>query len=290
MTATTLHITSGDTVGVNLAQAGLGGDILVWHDVLYDGDRCPGWPDADGITARVEFLFRVTGGGLSREELQRTMRDQYERLAAASAYKRRVLWFDACLFDQSMLVHLLACLSEKGVRNLELIEVASFPGITPYHGLGQLSPAQLASLYDSRQPVTSAQFDFAMRVDRALAEYDVTAWKELAGMSSAPLAYVPAAMARRLLEEPDPQTGLGRLESLALDAIRAGNNTPTKIYQAVSAADSVPQFWGDTTLWAIINGLAERQPPLVRITGSAVRLPQWESPHDLGKFRITAIG
>ena len=86
MTATTLHITSGDTVGRNLAQAGLGGDILVWHDVLYDGARCPGWPDADAITARVEFLFRVTDGAQSREKLQRTMRDQYERLAAASAY------------------------------------------------------------------------------------------------------------------------------------------------------------------------------------------------------------
>ena len=96
----------------------------------------------------------------------------------------------------------------------------------------------------------------------------------------------PAAMARRLQEEPDPRNGLGRLERLALDAINAGNDAPARIFQAVSAADSVPQFWGDTTLWAVINGLAERRPPLVCITGPAPRLPQWESPHDLNQYRI----
>ena len=238
------------------------------------------------MAARVEFLFRVTGGGLNRERLLAAVRGQYQRLAAAGAYKRIVLWFDSCLFDQSMLVHVLTCLNQKDIRGLELIEVASFPGIVPFHGLGQLSPAQLATLYDGRRPVTPAQSDFAVRVDQAFAEHDVAVWRELAGMPSAPLPYVPAAMARRLLEEPDPRTGLGRLESLALDAIRAGNDAPTRIFQAVSAADSVPQFWGDTTLWAVINGLAERRPPLVCITGPAPRLPQWESPHDLNQYRI----
>lgn len=290
MSESTLYITSGDIVGRHLSAAGLDGDILVWHDVLYDGSRCPGWPDAAAMAGRVEFLYQVTGGGLSRDRLRAAVRGQYERLAAAGACERVVLWFDACLFDQSMLVHLLACLAQKNILCLELIEVASFPGIVPFHGLGQLSPAQLASLHDCRRPVTPAQSDFAVRVDRAFAEHDLAAWRELAGMPSAPLAYVPAAMARRLQEEPDPRNGLGRLERLALDAINAGNDAPARIFQAVSAADSVPQFWGDTTLWAVINGLAERRPPLVRITGPAPRLPQWESPYNPDQFRIAAIG
>lgn len=289
MTQSTLHITGGDTVGANLAQAGLGGDILVWHDVLYDGSRCAGWPDAAAMAARAEFLFRVTGGGLSRERLLAAVRGQYQRLGEAGAYERLVLWFDVCLFDQSMLVHLLTCLSQKGIRDLELIEVASFPGITPYHGLGQLSPAQLASCRERWRPVTPAQFDFAALVDRAFAEHDVPVWRQLAAMTSAPLSYVPAAMARRLLEEPDERTGLGRLESLALAAVQAGCQDPARIFQAVSAADSTPQYWGDTTLWATLNRLAERRPPLVRISGPAPRLPQWESPYELAQFRVEAV-
>ncbi|MDD5706934.1 MAG: hypothetical protein PHR35_13510, partial [Kiritimatiellae bacterium] len=65
--ATTLHITSGDTAGGSLAKAGLPGEILVWHDVLYDGRRSPGWPDGRVLEERASFLATSTAGGLSRE-------------------------------------------------------------------------------------------------------------------------------------------------------------------------------------------------------------------------------
>lgn len=90
-------------------------------------------------------------------------------------------------------------------------------------------------------------------------------------------------------ERPDMITGLGRLESLALAAIRAGCETPGKIFSSVAAADTPPQFWGDTTLWAKINGLADRVPPLVQIEGPADRLPQWETQVPLKEFRIKAL-
>ena len=284
-----LHINGGDTVGSLLAESGLPGDILVWHDVLYDGKRCAGWPDEATILARTDFLFQVTGGGLSREQLLITIREQYQRLADAAAYERVLLWFDACLFDQSMLVHLLTCLDHKGINNLELIEVSSFPGIIPFHGLGQLSTEQLLACYKHRKPISPEQLNFAKRVDRAFAEYDLAAWRELAAMPSAPLPNVPAAMARRLQEEPDAQSGLGRLESLALAAVKDGCHDPIQVYKAVSAADTAPQYWGDITLWAVLNSLAERQVPLLRINGPNTRLPQWESSYKLEQFSIEAL-
>ena len=102
------------------------------------------------------------------------------------------------------------------------------------------------------------------------------------------LPWIPAAVARWLQERPDPDTGLGRLESLALAAIRSGNETPGDIFAAVAARERPPQFWGDTTLWAKINALAAREPPLIEIHGPADRLPQWESPLPLETFRIQA--
>jgi hypothetical protein len=82
---------------------------------------------------------------------------------------------------------------------------------------------------------------------------------------------------------------LGRLESLALEAIRGGCETPSDIFSTVAAADTPSQFWGDTTLWAKINALADRTPPLVRIEGPAERLPQWKRPVDLNHFRIKTL-
>jgi hypothetical protein len=104
-----------------------------------------------------------------------------------------------------------------------------------------------------------------------------------------PLPWIPKAVARWLQESPDPVTGLGRLEDLALKAIRAGCETPGKIFTHVAAADTPPQFWGDITLWAKINALAERKPPLVKIDGPMDRLPQWQGDVSLSDFRIKAL-
>ncbi|HYQ70334.1 MAG TPA: hypothetical protein VET88_00245, partial [Gammaproteobacteria bacterium] len=169
---------------------------------------------------------------------------------------------------------------------MELLCVDEFPGIEPFHGLGQLLPAQLSSLYDSRQPVSAAQFDFAALVDTAFASRDLPMLEALSEMTGAPLPWVPAAVTRWLQEQPDPTRGLGRLECLALAALRTGCDTPERIFAAVAAADTPPQFWGDTTLWAKLNGLAERVPPLVQIEGPASRLPQWQSEVSLEDFRI----
>jgi hypothetical protein len=107
----------------------------------------------------------------------------------------------------------------QGIRKAELICVEEFPGIVPFNGVGQLQPSQLASLYDQRRPVVDAQFRFAETVDKAFATQDPSMLSELSCKVAAPLPWIPAAATRWLQEQPDPKTGLGRLEFLALEAI-----------------------------------------------------------------------
>jgi hypothetical protein len=282
-----LHITSGDMAGSALAKSGVPGEVFVWHDILYDGPRQPGWPDDETLQARARFIEDETGGGLSREFVYETLANQYARLAAAGDCAACVLWFDACLFDQSMLAHILTCLAINGVKDAELLCVDAFPGIDPYDGLGQLTPAQLASVYEQRRPVTEAQWRYAEKADRAFALQDQVLFDELARQHNAPLPWVPAAVRRWLQEQPDPVTGLGRLEALALRAVRGGATTPAEIMAAAAAADTHPLYWGDIMLWAKINRLADRDPSLVIIDGPLPRLPQWEGIADLTRFRIT---
>jgi hypothetical protein len=289
MMKSVLHITSGDAAGGLLAASGISGDVLVWHDILYDGPRRPGWPDDDILAARANFLGKATGGGLDRAFVLDTLNAQYDKLRAVEDYDGMVLWFDACLFDQAMLCHVLACLRLLKTENAELLCIDAFPGIVPYHGIGQLSPEQLASVYHCRQGLTEAQWVFAQRVDRAFALQDRVAFQELAGWGEAPLPWVPAAVRRWLAEQPDDATGLGRLETLALEGIRSGCRTPAEIFAFASSRETPPQFWGDITLWAKINGLADREPPLVRIQGPGRRLPQWEGVADLTQFQIFPV-
>jgi len=285
----TLHITSGDIAGESLVKSGLSGEVFVWHDILYDGPREPGWPDEKTLNARARFLEEATAGGLDRRSILETLHNQYRKLAKAAVKQHIVLWFDACLFDQSMLSHILTCLLHRGAREVELLCIDAFAGIDPFHGLGQMRPDQLASVYGNRLPVKDTQFRFAVQVDEAFATQDAGMLTEISQTTNAPLPWVPAAAARWLQERPDPVTGLGRLEELALTAIRSGCETPGKIFKSVAAAETPPQFWGDTTLWAKINALATREPPLVRIDGPTDKLPQWESELSLNDFTIRAL-
>lgn len=281
-----LHITSGDSSGKNLKESGIPGEVLVWRDILYDGPRKPGWPAEAALRARARFLEETTGGGLHRQEILEMLRAQYLKLEAAGDYDGLILWFDACLFDQAMLVHILACMKFKGITAAKLICVDAFPGIEPFNGLGQLHPGQLASVYGRRRAVSSEQLSFAEVVDRAFALQDESALAELANCREAPLPWIPAAAARWLQERPDEATGLGRLEQLALAAVQSGCRTPAEVFASASAHDTPPQFWGDTTLWARINGMATRRPPLVRIEGPFPLLPQWGEQETIEAFRL----
>ncbi|SNB46956.1 hypothetical protein [Geobacter sp. DSM 9736] len=283
---TPLHITSGDIAGGSLSKSGLPGEVFIWHDILYEGPRNPGWPDDGTLSARARFLADFTAGGLSREHALETLRAQYSRLREAAAHDI-ILWFDACLFDQSMLCHILACLKHLGNADASLICVDAFPGIDPFHGLGQLSPDQFASLYNRCEPVTLDQFEFAQRVDRAFALQDQDAFAEFAACADAPLPWVPAAVSRWMKEQPDSATGLGLLQRLALEAVRSGCEAPAEIFKYVSAHDEPPQYWGDITLWGKINALADRG--LVRIEGPKERLPQWKGGAELGLFRVSEV-
>jgi hypothetical protein len=287
--STALHITSGDIAGDSLKKSGIPGEVFVWHDILYDGPRNPGWPDADTLEARACFLSEFTGGGLSRRSVLETLKAQYAKLKTAACCDVLVLWFDACLFDQSMLCHILTCMRIIGLDEADLLCIDSFPEIEPYQGLGQLAPDHLASMYDRRRPLKADQFLFAERVDRAFALQDPVAFKELSNITDAPLPWVPAAVMRWIEEQPDQATGLGRLEQLALEAIRSGCDTTGDIFSFVSAKETPPQFWGDVMLWEKINALADREPALVRIEGPMARLPQWEGIADLKRFKIIPV-
>ena len=238
------------------------------------------------MDARARFLQESTGEGLSQQHVLETLKAQYAKLETAARYDMLVLWFDACLFDQSMLCHILTCLRILGMEKADLLCIDAFPGIEPYHGLGQLSPEQLASMYDERKPLRIDQFLFAEHVDRAFALKDQVAFTELSGLTEAPLPWVPAAVRRWVQEQPDQFTGLGRLEKHALEAIRSGCRTLSEIFSTVSARETPPQFWGDITLWEKINALADREPPMVMIEGPMDRLPQWEGIADFKLFRV----
>jgi hypothetical protein len=278
-----IHITGGDSSAEMLRKSGLDGDILVWRDLLYDGPRTPGWPSPSALKKRATFLTDSSEGAPTEEQVLKMLQKQYSELeSSAKIPEAPLLWFDACLFDMAMLAHILTCWRCLGRSDIELIVVDEFEGIERYHGLGQLTPEQLASFFPTKQRVTDAQFALAEEADMAFAFQDERRLEALADRSDAAIRWLPAAAQRWIREGGSFKV----LEHLILEALDRGAQNPVEVFKMASASDTPPQYWGDTTLWAKINAMASQPSPQITLSGPQPRLPVWPSGIDLKAFKI----
>src|SRR5687768_2280946 len=152
-----LHVTNGDAAAEPLRRAGLGGEVLPWRDVLHEGPVPAGLAPAELNRVRARFLAGEGPAGF--EEVLADLEARDRALAAAAAGGGEVvLWFEHDLYDQLQLLQVLDRLADgAAVRaRVSLVCIGEFPGVEPFHGLGQLSPEQLASLHPGRAPVTEA--------------------------------------------------------------------------------------------------------------------------------------
>ena len=149
---TIVHVVNGDSVEHTLAHADLPGRVVVWRDVLYEGDVPPGDPPAV-LRARAAFLAGADHG--SRERI-------YADLAAADAALvaalddgcETVLWFEHDLHDQLQLIQILARIAGHPRRDAaRLIALDSFPGRPGFRGLGELSAEELVTLWPTRAAI-----------------------------------------------------------------------------------------------------------------------------------------
>jgi hypothetical protein len=282
-----LHIRCGDDILDKLVEAGIKGDGIRWADVLCEGplhlhadDRQRQKERAAYIAARYQIPLTET----YREILGADYRvDQCVR------YDETVLWFEADLFDQVILVYLLARLARLADEaRISLICIGSFPRVRRFIGLGQLTPAQLATLLPQRRRVTPEQFALAGRAWAAFNAPDPGELIRLSRERDAALPFLPAAIRRYLAEYPSTRNGLSRTEQRALEAIAAGARTPAEAFERVQRREQRP-FMGDWMFHAVIRGLASGKQPAIE--GDHPRLARL---HDRelhrSSVRLTAAG
>jgi len=258
-----LHVTNGDSTVETMRRAHLVGDIVPWRDVLHEGP-VPALPPADLRPLRAAHL--ATMGPAGAAEVEAVLRARDERLeAAVEAGERVVLWFEHDLYDQLQLLQILAGLSDRPI-GVELICVGSFPGRPDFHGLGELEPEELGSLWPVRTPVTNEHVRAARAGWDAFRGTDPGALARMAATPDPKLPFLAAAL-RRLLEElPGVRDGLARTERQLLAAIAAGARTRERAFVEAAASEEAP-FLGDDTAFERLDELAGGPQPLVTAGG-----------------------
>ena len=279
-----IHLHCGEHSAGTLRASGVPGQVLLWMDLLMEGpvpveDEGESW-----LAARAGSLVASTGGGLTLDVCRKHLLKQDADLRAVPADTEVVLWFDACLYDQLILIRVLDALRRWGrTEGVSLICIGEHAEIPRFKGLGELDARQMASLFPRRQVVTAQAFADAADAWRAVRAATPGALQVMAKRHLA-LPFVPQALLRLLSEYPSTRNGLGQLEQSVLAAAMAGASDPLAVFKAASDSEPRPYF-GDTLVWATVNRLAAGPSPLLALLGPGP-LPQWDAPRDLSAWRI----
>lgn len=252
-----LHLTNGDSTARSLRGTGMTGNVVAWRDVLHEGPVPAGLPLEALSEVRARF---IAGAGWA--PLDAALREFGARDAALRAARRVTLWFEHDLYDQLQLLQILATVATQTETRADLIVISEFPGVVPFYGLGQLTPAQLASLWPRRQPVTATQLALAVRAWKAFTAPQPGALRDLLGTDLAALPLLRPALERLLEEYPAPPSGLSRTDRQILRAVADGHAEFAALFTATQAMEAAP-FHGDTTIRDHLEALIRAPTPLI---------------------------
>jgi hypothetical protein len=275
MGARMLHITNGDSTAVTLRAGAVAGTVLAWRDVLHDGPVPAGLALAELSAVRARFIAEQGWGAYDAVLADFHARDS--ALAAAAAHEDMTLWFEHDLYDQLQLLQLLDWCGGHawGDGRLSLICIGVFPGKARFLGLGELSAAELTSLFPTRHTVTGPELTLARAAWHAFRSVDPHAIETVLAGDTSPLPFLGAALTRHLEEFPATGSGLGRTERTLLEVIAAGSQAPHAIFTASQERESAP-YLGDTSVWLHVRRLSAvpAHPLIVRDDGGTFETPQ----------------
>jgi len=279
-----LHVLNGEASAGTLRRSSLPGTCLAYADVLHEGPVPAGLDDEQLREMRARFIAGQGCGPF--EEILAQSREWDATLDRFTQYDEVVLWFEHDLFDQLLLIRHLDRFARRDLHStkLTLICIGEFPGVNPFHGLGQLSERQLVSLFPGRMPVRGGQFALGRRAWAAFRSADPRDIERLLADDTSALPFLAGALTRHLQEFPATRNGLSRTEREILTLLVPGPMDTASLFREEQRCEE-RVFMGDTWFWGRLETLARARRPLVTLN-----VKPSEQPLPEGTVAITDAG
>ena len=279
-----LHIQCGDSSAAALKASGVPGEVLVWREIYIEGPVPGAVADDEWRRTRAEFF---TSFGVSFNGALAGINQRYRRLEQAAAYDEVILWFDACMFDQTIMAHVIELASrlELPDTRLSLICISD-------RGLGEVPVDELPALFDTRHEITIAEKELAQCAWAAFTSENPQDIERLLRQDCSALPFLADALARHLQQFPSTADGLSRLQRQVLQAVAGGQSKLGAIFMQVSSMEE-QAFLGDTSLWSCMDDMATCTVPLLEIRGpGSIRRPIDDPLTGIDRWtvQITAAG
>jgi hypothetical protein len=258
-----LHVANGTCTTRTIESAGIPGALSIWADPLYEGPVPGGLTDGELLDVRRRYLAGPEHAPAPSEPLNdlRRWRSTIER---HDTYDELILWFEHDLFDQLNLIQLLSWIRGRlpASKVVSLVCIGSFPGHPAFKGLGELMPDELASLLETRQRVSDAQYSLAVSAWQAFREPTPQALDNLRQGNTAALAFLAPAVTRFLQEYPWIAGGLSRSERRLLELADGAGITLSRAFPRMHEGEDV-YYITDLSLAALAEALSRTTPPLL---------------------------
>jgi len=168
---------------------------------------------------------------------------------------------------------------------VSLVEVGSFQGRPAFKGLGELTPSDIASLLETRQPVSSERYELALRAWAAFRQPTPEAVDALRQQDNNAMPFLSAALKRFLQEYPWTSDGLSRCERRLLTITAAG---PVELWTAfLQMHEGETAYYITDLSWlGMLRDFSRCTPPLISL--GDIPLDADRIPH--GAVAITDYG
>jgi RNA polymerase sigma factor (sigma-70 family) len=268
-----LHVANGTSTTRTIEAAGIPGACSLWADPLYEGPVPGGLNDIELLDVRMRYLAGPgdltwaawTGSNPSLDPAN-DLRQWRATIERHESYDELILWFEHDLFDQMNLIQLLTWIRDHlpPTKPVSLICIGSFPGRPDFKGLGELTPDELASLLETRQPISDPHYEVARRAWQAFREPTPQALDELRRDDTSVLPYLAPSITRFLQEYPWTTDGLSRTERRLLEL---ANGEVLALWRALPRMHEGEQVYyvTDRSLAALAENLSCTSPPLITL-------------------------
>jgi hypothetical protein len=267
-----LHVANGTSVTDTLALTGIPGALSIWADPLHAGPVPGGLSDVELVEVRTRFLIGQDGGDDAQH--WNDLRRWRSVIDDHASYDELVLWFEHDLFDQLNLIQLLSYLRTRppSGRTVSLICINAFPGHPDFHGLGELTATELASLFETRRPVSGAQYELAERAWQAFREPTPEGLDQIRHSDTSAMPYLSRALERFLEDYPSTRDGLSRSERCLLQLAGEELSFPHGFRRMHEGEDAY--YISDLSFLDAIEVLSNTAPPLMRVEDRSFRLTE----------------
>jgi hypothetical protein len=279
-----LHVANGHCTTRLIHQAGIPGTSSIWADPLHEGPVPGAISDQQLLEIRARHLAPTPA---TVAETMAGLQGWRSVIDDHAAYDELILWYEHDLFDQLNLIQVLSRLgpTHPSFGKTSLICIGSFPGRPDFKGLGELTPGELATLFDTRRPVSDAQCAIAARAWLAFSAADPRQIEDLLRDDTSALPFLAAALQRHLEEFPSATNGLSRSEQRVMELTETGPVDPWKVFPLMHRFESA-FYIADSAFWHVVEALASTSPPLIALDVTSAQ--EGQLPH--GTMALTDAG